>query len=141
MSTNLVEIENLEIRIRDTKRNLDNMIYDMRKLEKVLESKKKAYMIEQSIIKGGKIIDMFREDNCIICRENLLSSIDGRVIIHYNCSCVSGHVLHFKCFIPLKINHSKCPICRQSINVSCEDTDFIEEILSESEYESDDDAI
>lgn len=119
-------IQSIQINISSTKRNLDDMIDSMRKMEKELEDKKQMLLRHESIEDGKKVCQFLQCKDCSVCHDSLLETIVGRSIIHYKCKCNNGNIVHVKCFIPLlKGDGSRCcPLCREHVTLSKEDVEL-----------------
>jgi len=119
-------IQSIEINISATKRNLDDMIDGMRKMEKELSEKKQILLQHELIENGKKVCQLLQCKTCSVCQDSLIETIVGRSVIHYNCSCNNGNIVHMKCFIPLLKDDGNryCPLCRECVKLSSEDTDL-----------------
>lgn len=119
-------IQSLQINISTTKRNLDDMIDGMRKMEKELEDKKKILLHHEAIEDGKKICKFLQCKSCIVCHDSLLETIVGRSIVHYKCKCNNGNIMHVKCFIPLVKEDGVryCPLCREYVTLSVDDVEL-----------------
>lgn len=68
-------------------------------------------------------MDMTEIDECPICMETFELGINKADQILTEC----GHTFCVQCFITLKFKSNKCPICRQYMNISLQNStiDFI----------------